>query len=99
MASGSTDQTLLTATPLKVYLRDHFTAVLQRSRPTRQHQKGQVKPRQYGEVLTADEVYERIEEEKKKKEISKQRRGQLQRKAQQPRTAQWLNMHTPNGKP
>lgn len=50
------DSTIPPVTPLKVYLRDHFTSVLQRSRPTRQHQKGQVKPRQYGEVLTADEV-------------------------------------------
>ena len=42
MASGSTDHIVPTATPLKVYLRNHFTAVLQRSRPTRQRQTGQV---------------------------------------------------------
>ena len=62
-------------TPLKVYLRDDFASVLQRSRPTRQRQKGQVKPRQYGEVLTVDEVSERIEEEQKVKRKKQAKKG------------------------
>ena len=66
-STTSTAQTV-PFTPLKVYLRDHFAAVLQHGKPSRQRQKGQVKPRQYGEVLTADEVYERIEEEYKKRD-------------------------------
>lgn len=86
-------QTIPPVTPLKVYLRDHFTTVLQRSRPARPHQKGQVKPREYGEVLTADEVFERIEkedEERKRKKKEKKTKTQTQasgrktkRKAQQ----------------
>jgi len=59
---------LVPVTPLKVYLRDHFATVLQQSRPAKQRQKGQVKPREYGEVLTADEGL------KKKKRNAKRRR-------------------------
>ena len=91
--SGSTVQTV-PVTPLKVYLRNHFDSVLQRSRPTR-HQKGQVMPRQYGEVLTEDEVYERIaaeqkeKSEKQAKKATTAKKGTMAIKATTVKRAQW----------
>ena len=79
---------LVPVTPLKVYLRDHFATVLQQSRPAKRRQKGQVKPREYGEVLTADEVYERIEkeeEERKKKKREKKTQKHTQGSATEKR--------------
>ena len=72
---GLPDKPTGTSHPLKVYLRDHFdfATVLQQSRPTK-CQKGQVKSREYGEVLTEDEVYERIEKEEEPKRRREKRR-------------------------
>ena len=76
-----TSSTLPPITPLKVYLRDHFASVLQQHRPARPRQKGQVKPREYGEILTADEVYERIEKEEEEKKRRK-RKGRTRKRIQ-----------------
>ena len=58
--SRNEDEATVPFTTLKTHLKDHFTAVLQRTKPAHMRQKGQVKPNEYGEVLTADKVFECI---------------------------------------
>ena len=73
-AKSDTFEAIPPVTPLKVHLREHFAAILQRTRPTGPHVKAQIKPRQYGEVLAADEVIKRIEQqedERKRKKTEK----------------------------
>ena len=60
-------------TPFKVYLRDHFASVLQQSRPAKPRQKDPISYREHGEVLTADEVYERLEKEEEERRKRKKK--------------------------
>ena len=79
--SRNEDEATVPFTPLKTHLKDHFTAVLQCTRPAHMRQKGQVKPNEYVEVLTADEVFERIqqqEEERKKKKEKRKKKTRVQ---------------------
>ena len=82
-AKSDTFEAIPPVTPLKMHLREHFAAILQCTRPTGPQLKGQVKPRQYGEVLIADEVIERVEqqEEEQKRKKKEKRTAKKTKKA------------------
>ena len=61
-----------TITPIPLHLRGYFADLLQKKKKyTKQIDRRKVKPRFYGEALTADEVYERMVEEEHQKEKTK----------------------------
>ena len=61
-----------TVTPIRLHLRGYFTNVLQKNKQTRSRpiDKRKVKPQFYGEALTVDEVFKRMEEDEKEKKAT-----------------------------
>jgi hypothetical protein len=61
-----------TITPIRLHLRGYFADLLQKKKEcTKQTDRRKLKPRFYGEALTADEIYERMLEEEHQKEKTK----------------------------
>ena len=79
------------STPIRLQLRGYFARLLASKKKgnTKSTDKREVKPSFYGEALTTDEVFERLEKEEKEKEekklalASKQRKKEKKRKQTQ----------------
>ena len=72
-----------TVTPIRMHLKGYFTKVLQKNRQARNPKvdKRKVKPKFYGEALTADDVYERmLQEEEEKKRVAEEKRQAAEEK-------------------
>ena len=71
-------------TPIRLYLRGYFSKLLKDNKPCRHGgpaSKYKTKPRFYGEALTLDDVYERMEEEEReKKQLALEKEQRLSKK-------------------
>jgi len=64
-------------TPVRVYLRGYFSTLIGRKKTeARKTSRRRVKPLYSGEALTADEIYERLEEEDKEKNEKAQQKAE-----------------------
>ena len=74
-------------TPVRTYLTSYFTELLQPKQPTAvtgKKNQDRIRPNYYGEALTRDEVFDRIQEaEDKKKQEAEEKKKRKERKEKQ----------------
>ena len=72
-------------TPVRLHVVAYFSKHLEGKKPQVTKDKRRVKPKFYGEALTKDDIFERIEEEEREKERIAQEKKDKQRKRQERR--------------